>query len=70
MAYNKENYLQKIIKIQEITKELQKKGATNVHIFKEHIQPQFYISKRTFDEYLGIPAERELKKLNDNINHV
>lgn len=64
MAYNKKNYLQKVLKIQEITKEHQKKGATNVHIFREFIQPNFCISKRTFDEYLGIPAKRELEKLN------
>lgn len=68
MAYNKKNYYKKVIEIQELTKQCQSLGMTNVHIFNEYIQNHYHISKRTFDEYLGVPAERELKKLVDAEN--
>lgn len=68
MAYNKKNLFKKIIEIQELTKSCQSLGMTNVHIFNEYISNHYHISKRTFDEYLGIPAERELKKLVDAEN--
>ncbi|RWW91841.1 hypothetical protein [Flavobacterium cerinum] len=68
MAYNKKNLYKKIIEIQELTKSCQSLGMTNVHIFNEYISNHYHISKRTFDEYLGIPAERELKKLVDAEN--
>lgn len=68
MAYNKKNYFKRIIEIQELTKEYQDIGLTNTKIYEEHIKKQYFISKRTFDEYLGIPAKRELKKLLDNDN--
>lgn len=63
MAYNKKNYYKKIVEIQQLTKDCQGLGMTNVHIYNEYIKNHYHISKRTFDEYLGVPAERELKKL-------
>ena len=66
MAYNKTNYYKKIIKIQEITAELKfRDGLTYKEIFNDHIEQQFHISRRTFTTYLGIPAKRELKKLQE-----
>ncbi len=64
MAYNKKNYYQKIIRIQKITEE-QKfvYGLTYKEIFYKYIEPQFHISFRTFETYIGVPAKRELKKL-------
>ena len=64
MAYNKKNYYQKIIRIQQITEE-QKfvYGLTYKEIFYKYIEPQFHISFRTFETYIGVPAKRELKKL-------
>lgn len=67
MAYNKENYYKRIIDIQEITATHQKAGLNNTEIFKRFIAPKYIISKRTFDEYLGIPAKRELKKITKNM---
>ena len=61
--YNKKNYYRRIIVIQELASQLQDKGLTNKSIYNLHIKDQYHISKRTFDEYLGIPAKRELKKL-------
>lgn len=63
MAYNKKNYYKRIIEIQELTKELQAIGLSNTKIYKQHIKGGYFISKRTFDEYLGIPAQRELNKM-------
>ena len=63
MAYNSKNKLQRIIDIQEIAKKWQKVGLNNTKIFELHVFPIYKISKRTFDEYLGVPAVRDLKKI-------
>lgn len=64
MAYNKKNYYKRIVKIQDIT-QVQKHsfGLTYKEIFHKFIEHQFNISKRTYHEYLGIPAKRELKAI-------
>lgn len=63
MAYNKKNYYKRIIEIQELTKQYQSIGLTNTSIYNNHIKHRYFICKRTFDEYLGVPAKRELNKL-------
>ncbi len=63
MAYNSKNRLELIIDIQEIAKKWQKVGLNNKQIFIRHVKPIYKFSKRTFDEYLGIPAVRDLKKI-------
>ncbi|WP_136464924.1 hypothetical protein [Flagellimonas onchidii] len=63
MAYNKKNYYKRIIEIQELTKELQEIGLNNTKIYNKHVKARYHICKRTFDEYLGVPAKRELKRL-------
>ena len=63
MAYNSKNKLKRIIDIQEIAKKWQKIGLSNTKIFEYHVHPIYKISKRTFDEYLGVPAVRDLKKI-------
>ncbi|MEE6129093.1 hypothetical protein V2E39_16960 [Chryseobacterium arthrosphaerae] len=66
MAYNKTNYYKRIVKIQEITMEYRfRHKLTYKEIFHDYIEPQFHISIRTYGTYLGIPAKRELKKLQD-----
>mgnify|MGYP000200434083 CR=1 FL=1 len=66
MAYNKKNYYQKVLEVQKITIDLQKLGLTNTAIFNNHIRNRFFISKRTFDEYLGVPAALNLQKIIEN----
>lgn len=71
MAYNRENILTKILKIQEIALQHNRQGLFFKEIFHKHIEKQFNISKRTFDTYLGTNARKELKELqakkeNDN----
>lgn len=63
MAYNKKNYYKRVIEIQELTKEYQEIGLTNTKIYEQYIKAQYFICKRTFDEYLGVPAKRELNKI-------
>ncbi len=65
MAYNRKNHLSTVVIIQNITKKYQKVGLNNTKIFKDYIKVQFRISKRTFDEYLGIPAVRDLKRIEE-----
>lgn len=64
MAYNRKKYLEKVLKIQEITQEqYHKVGLSYKEIYYQFIESQFFISKRTFHEYLGINAKKELKEL-------
>lgn len=64
MAYNKKNYYEKVIQIQEITQnQMHKFGLTYKEIYHKFIEKQFYISRRTYQTYLETPAKRELKKL-------
>lgn len=64
MAYNKKNYYKTIVKIQEITQmQYHQYGLTYKEIFHRFIEEQFNICKRTYHHYLGVPAKRELKKI-------
>lgn len=64
MAFNKKNYYRKIVKIQEITQlQYHTFGLSYKEIYYKFIESQFNISKRTYHTYLGVPAKRELKKL-------
>jgi hypothetical protein len=63
MAYHRKNYLQKIIEIQTIALKHNKQGLFYKEIYHRFIEKQYHISKRTFDNYLGINAKKELKEL-------
>jgi hypothetical protein len=65
MSYNKKNLLKRIIEIQDITLEHTNRGVTQEWVFRNIIAPRFYISKSTYYNYLGFPAKRELKMLED-----
>lgn len=64
MAYNRRNYLRRIIEIQEIVLRLKREDEdTSLKtIYWEHIEPKYMISKRTFHKYLDINARKELKE--------
>ncbi len=66
MAYQRKNYLEKVLKIQTIVLKHHDQGLFLKEIFHKFIENEFNISKRTFDTYLGINAKKELKQLNDN----
>ncbi|GAB6123534.1 hypothetical protein [Dysgonomonas termitidis] len=66
MAYNKEYLLLKIIEIQNVVLEEKKKGWRNQkQIYEELIAPKYFISKSTFDKYLGRNAKKELAELKE-----
>lgn len=64
MAYNKRNLLLKIVEIQNITLEHTKRGVTQKWVFKNLIEPNYFISIRTYNEYIGRNAKKELSDLN------
>ena len=66
MAYNRTNFLTKVLKVQEIALYHNKQGLFFKEIYHLYIEKQFHISKRTFDTYLGINARKELKELKAN----
>ncbi len=64
MAYNKRNYYQTIIDIQEVVAPLRlKSGLSYKEIFWQHVYPRWRMSYRTFHTYMGIPAKRLLKEM-------
>ncbi|MBE7628433.1 hypothetical protein [Tenacibaculum piscium] len=68
MAYNQKNLLKRIIRVQKIVlqKQCEDEDITYKELYWKFIQPEFLISYRTFHTYLGTPAKRELKKLENN----
>lgn len=68
MAYNNENLLIKILRIQSIVMEHKKKGCTQKWIYENIIKPQFFISYPTYNRYLAINAKSELKKIENKSN--
>lgn len=67
MAYNRRNYLIKVIEIQNIVLELKgRDGDMRLkNIYWEYIFPKYLISYRTFSNYLSINAKKELKELKE-----
>jgi len=63
MAFNKANFLEKVLAVQTVYLEYSAKGSTDKWIFENLIEKNFFISKRTFYNYLTIPASRELKQM-------
>lgn len=63
MAYNRKNYLKKVLKVQQITLEHRARGLYFKEIYHEYIENQFDICQRTYESYLGINAKKQLKDL-------
>ena len=63
MAYNRENYLKRIIEIQEIVLKHQQRGVTQKWVYGNVIKERFFISYSTFNAYLSVPAKAQLKAL-------
>lgn len=63
MAYNRKNYLNRVIKVQNITLENTRKGCTQQWVYENIIAPMFNISIGTFYNYLACNAKGELKTL-------
>jgi hypothetical protein len=63
------NLLLRALAVQELYKEYQANGATNEWIYQNVVMHRFYISRATFYRYLSIPAARELKRLETQLQH-
>lgn len=63
MAYNRRNFLKKVLRIQEITIKYRDDGLYFKNIYHKYIEEQFNISQRTYETYLGINARKQLKEL-------
>ena len=40
-------------------------GLPYITIYREYVLPKFWISYSTFNRWLGVPARRELEKLDN-----
>ena len=63
MAYNRKNYLKRVLAIQEIALHHRAQGLFFKVIFHLYVESQYQISKRTFDSYMGVNARKELKEI-------
>jgi hypothetical protein len=61
----KKNYLLKVKCVQKLYREHKHEGVTDVWVWETYIYPAFYISQRTFREYLTIRASTLLKDLDN-----
>ncbi|MEG1464848.1 MAG: hypothetical protein RSC11_08135 [Mucinivorans sp.] len=65
MAYNRKNKLTLIVDVQRITLEHTVRGVPQQWVYDNLIFPKYRISRATFYSYLGIPAKRELTKIQE-----
>lgn len=64
MGYNREDFLKRIIEVQNITLEHTKRGVSQKWIYQNIIYPRFMISIATYYNYLAYNAKQELKTIN------
>ena len=65
MAYNRENFLKKVVEIKEIMRTEQKRGSTQIWVYNHLIRDRYHISLSTFNNYLAMPASRMLRELQE-----
>lgn len=64
--YNRVNLLRRMVEIQDITLEHQRRGVSNDWIFHNLIHPKYLISRSRYYQYLATNARKELKELLKN----
>lgn len=65
MAYNPRNLLMKVEKVQELYHTHKEDGITNRYIWRKYVAPVYYISERTFYDWLSINVKLRRKQLED-----
>lgn len=65
MAYNRKNHLKIVLFVQEYYKEQHLKGIPNTKIVENLKEHNIHISLATFYNYLAIPAQRDLKRIEE-----
>jgi hypothetical protein len=73
MAYTRENFLNRVIEVQEAFESAKKHHARDKYqgpggynkrrIYKREIKQRFHISYRTFDKYLKMDAQGQLTEI-------
>ena len=63
MPYTREYLLRRIIEVQDIVLRNNAKGITQRHTYLTEIEPQYHISYSCFNNWLGIPARRQLEEI-------
>jgi len=63
-GYNRKNYLLRVEQVNKVFLQHSKRGLFTDHIYRDYIRDQFFISRSTFYNYLGIPYKKELEELN------
>jgi len=63
MAFNKKNFLMKVLVIQQITIDHQAKGVTKEWIYENIIFHNYFISRGTYFNYLTVNARKQLREL-------
>lgn len=56
-------FLLKVCRIQEIVIFFSEKGFTKTYIYEKFVKPHFFISKKTYSNYMGINAKKKLKDM-------
>lgn len=67
MAYNRRNLLLKVKEVCEIYRRESGQGRSNEYIYLHFIKDRYHISRTTFYQFLTIPYERELKKVDEKL---
>ena len=70
MAYNRENFLNRVKEVNELYLEKQRLGIPTSRILSEYIEPRYHISRSTLYEWLAIPYEKELRKLKEDSERI
>lgn len=63
MGYNKRNFIDRVVYIQEVTLENTKRGVTQEWVYANIIFPEYRISRRTYYSYLAMPAKKIKREL-------
>jgi hypothetical protein len=63
--YNRRHYLRRVLKAQIIVRRIQDAhpGLPLSEIYRRYIRDEFNISKSTYDKWMGLPAAKELSKI-------
>jgi len=67
-AAARRNYLLRVLAVQRLYQAHKVEGMPDAFVFRKHIAPTFCIGERTFRNYMGINARKELKVLGVEVD--
>lgn len=68
MSYCNKYFLKKVWEAQLLVRRVQKEhpGLPMTVIYRQHVRDTYHISMSTFNRWMGIPAARELSRIEKN----